>query len=139
MCVPQGAAGLAEASAKVSTRHLAAIKVARGWRFARISSADLPFLGLPRVGRDASEPKRVKQVRPVYTEVARNARVQGLVVLDCVISPEGHVTRARVLRGIPVLDQAAIDAVKQWQYAPTVLGGQAVSVAMTITVEFRLP
>lgn len=55
-----------------------------------------------------------------------------------VIAPEGNLTHTRVLRGIPFLDQAAIDAVRQWQYAPTVLDGRAVSVAMTVTMSFRL-
>jgi TonB family protein len=60
------------------------------------------------------------------------------VILECVISPAGDVESARVLRSVPLLDQAAIDAVKQWQYTPTMLNGVAVPVIMTVTVNFSL-
>ena len=61
-----------------------------------------------------------------------------MVILECVISPEGKVTSVRVLRGIPVLDEAAMKAVRQWEYTPTILYGQPVPVIMTVTVNFRL-
>jgi TonB family protein len=136
-CVPPEAAGPLEASETVRTFHLGAVKGHRGWRFAR--SKDVPFLGFPRVGSDVAAPKKLKHVKPVYAEAALTARVQGIVLIDCVISAEGDVTPLRLLRGIPPLDQAAIDAVKQWKYAPTLRAGHAVPVAMAITVEFRLP
>jgi TonB family protein len=91
-----------------------------------------------RVGGEIKEPKKLKNVPPVYPEEAKRARVQGVVILECTISPEGTVADVRVLRGIPLLDQAAVDAVKQWVYTPTLLAGKPVPVIMTVTVNFRL-
>jgi TonB family protein len=91
-----------------------------------------------RVGGTIREPRKLKNVPPVYPDVAKQARVQGTVILECAISPEGKVTRVTVLRGIPLLDQAAVDAVKQWVYAPTLLNGEPVAVIMTVTIDFRL-
>jgi protein TonB len=91
-----------------------------------------------RVGGELKEPKKLKNVPPVYPEEAKRARVQGVVILECTISPEGNVADVRVLRGIPLLDQAAVDAVKQWVYTPTLLAGKPVPVIMTVTVNFRL-
>jgi TonB family protein len=91
-----------------------------------------------RVGGQIKEPKKLTNVSPSYPEIAKQARVQGIVILECVISPQGNVTEVKVLRGIPLLDQAAIDAVKQWVYAPTLLNGVPVAVIMTVTVNFKL-
>jgi periplasmic protein TonB len=91
-----------------------------------------------RVGGQIKEPKRLKYVQPVYPDIARQARVQGIVILECTISPQGKVTNVSVLRGIPLLDQAAVDAVKQWVYTPTLLNGVPVPVIMTVTVNFKL-
>ena len=91
-----------------------------------------------RVGGNIKEPTKTKNVAPVYPDIAKQARVQGIVILECTISPQGKVTDVKVLRGIPLLDQAGIDAVKQWQYTPTLLNGVPVPVIMTVTVNFRL-
>jgi TonB family protein len=91
-----------------------------------------------QVGGGVKPPKRLKTVPPVYPDVAREARVQGIVILECTISPRGKVTRVQVLRGIPLLDQAAIDAVKQWEWEPTIIDGEAVPVIMTVTINFNL-
>jgi periplasmic protein TonB len=91
-----------------------------------------------RVGGQIKEPKKLKNVPPVYPQIATQARVQGVVILECTISPQGKVTDVKVLRGIPLLDQAAIDAVKQWVYTPTLLNGVPVPVIMTVTVNFKL-
>jgi TonB family protein len=91
-----------------------------------------------RVGGAIKEPRKLKDVRPEYPSIAKEARVQGVVILECTISPEGTVADARVLRGIPLLDQAAIAAVKQWIYQPTLLNGEPVPVIMTVTVNFTL-
>jgi protein TonB len=66
------------------------------------------------------------------------ARIQGDVILECTLNPAGQVVHVRVLRGIPVIDQAAIEAVRKRLYSPTFLNGVAVPVAMTVTVPFRL-
>jgi len=91
-----------------------------------------------RVGGNIKEPKKLKHVDPMYPSIAKSARVQGQVILECTISPQGRVADVRVVRGVPLLDQAAIDAVKQWQYSPTLLNGVPVPVIMTVTVLFRL-
>jgi protein TonB len=91
-----------------------------------------------RVGGDIIEPAKVKNVPPVYPPIAIQARVQGIVILECTIDARGNVADARVLRSIPLLDQAAIDAVKQWVYQPTFLNGVPVPVIMTVTVNFGL-
>jgi protein TonB len=84
------------------------------------------------------EPKKIRNAAPVYPDDAKRAGVQGTVVLEATVSPEGRVTNLKVLRGIPLLDAAAADAVKQWRYTPTMLNGRAVPVIMTVSVNFRL-
>lgn len=91
-----------------------------------------------RVGGQIKEPKKLKSVNPVYPDIAKQARVQGVVILEATISPQGKVNDVKVLRGIPLLDQAAVDAVKQWVYTPTLLNGVPVPVIMTVTVNFKL-
>ncbi len=91
-----------------------------------------------RVGGQIKEPKKVTNVNPSYPDIAKQARVQGIVILECTISPQGKVTDVKILRGIPLLDQAAVDAVKQWVYTPTLLNGVPVPVIMTVTVNFKL-
>lgn len=85
------------------------------------------------------EPRKVKTVAPTYPDAAKAARIQGTVVLDAIISPAGCISSLRVLRGVsPELDAAAMIAVGQWRYTPTLLDGRPVPVVMTITVNFRL-
>ena len=64
--------------------------------------------------------------------------MQGVVILEATIGTDGHVTDVKILRSIPLLDAAALDAVKQWEYTPTTLNGQPVPVIMTVTVNFTL-
>lgn len=97
-----------------------------------------PSVSPLRVEGQIAEPRKLTGVSPVYPPIAQSARVQGVVTLECTIGPDGRVTDATVLRGIPLLDQAAIDAVKQWVYTPTFLEGVPVSVIMTVTVTFKL-
>jgi protein TonB len=91
-----------------------------------------------RVGGQIKEPKKLRNVPPVYPPIARQARIQGTVVLECVISPHGKVTDVRVVRSIPLLDASAMEAVKQWVYTPTLLNGVPVPVIMTVTVNFTI-
>jgi protein TonB len=91
-----------------------------------------------RVGGQIKEPKKLKHVAPTYPDIAKQARVQGVVILECTISPQGKVTNVTILRGIPLLNEAAMEAVKQWVYTPTLLNGVPVPVIMTVTVNFRL-
>jgi protein TonB len=91
-----------------------------------------------RQGGKVQAANLIHQVNPVYPPIARQTRVQGVVVMEAVISKDGSVESLRVVRGHPLLLQAAIDAVKQWKYRPTMLNGEPVDVVTTITVTFTL-
>jgi periplasmic protein TonB len=80
----------------------------------------------------------LSQTRPVYPALARQARIQGSVVLHAIIGRDGRVAQLEVISGHPLLVQAALDAVKQWLYKPTLLNGDAVEVDTTITVTFLM-
>jgi protein TonB len=96
-------------------------------------------IGTPvRIGGEIKPPIKTKDVRPVYPAEARDAKVQGVVILELVVGPDGRVDRVAVLRSIPSLDQPAIDAVKEWEFTPTLLNGTPVPVLMTVTVNFTL-
>ena len=90
------------------------------------------------VGGSIKEPVKVKSVPPKYPNDAKRAGMAGVVILECTISPKGEVADTRVLRGLPLLSEAAIEAVRQWRYTPTLLEGVAVPVIMTVTVNFKL-
>lgn len=92
-----------------------------------------------RVGGQTKAPERIKYVAPVYPEAAAAAKVSGVVIVEATIGKDGSVTEARVLRSIALLDQAALDAVKQWKYTPTTLNGAPVPVIITVTVNFTPP
>ena len=83
-------------------------------------------------------PRLVRRVPPVYPEIARQARVEGVVFLECVTDIQGRVAEVRMLRSIPLLDQAAIDAVRQWVYEPLVINGRPRGVVFNVTVHFKL-
>ena len=89
-----------------------------------------------RVGGPIATPRTVHAVPPVYPERARSAGIAGVVILEATIDATGTVTAAKVLRGQPLLDEAALAAVRQWRYEPTILNGLAVPVVMTVTVAF---
>jgi protein TonB len=90
------------------------------------------------VGGQIKPPTKTKDVKPVYPPIAQSARVQGVVIIEATIGANGRVQDARVLRSIPLLDQAALDAVRQWEFTPTLLNGVPVPVIMTVTVQFTL-
>jgi protein TonB len=94
--------------------------------------------GAIRVGGAVLQPTKTKHVNPTYPEFAQSARVQGVVIIEALIGVNGKITNARVLRSIPLLDQAALDAVMQWEFTPTQLNGEPVPVLMTMTVQFTL-
>jgi protein TonB len=83
-------------------------------------------------------PRKIADVAPLYPAIARAARVSGIVILEAVIDARGRVESVRVLRSIPTLDQAAVDAVRQWRFTPTLLNGEPVPIVMTVTVNFTL-
>jgi protein TonB len=83
-------------------------------------------------------PRKIKDVAPRYPAIAQASRVEGVVILEAVISEDGSVQDVRVLRSKALLDDAAVEAVRQWRFTPTLLGGQPVPVVMTVTVSFTL-
>jgi TonB family protein len=91
-----------------------------------------------RIGGDIRAPAKIKDVRPIYTPIAMRAGVQGVVIIETVIDEDGNVAQARVLRSLPLLDQAALDAVKDWKYEPTYVNGVPRAVIMAVTVDFNL-
>jgi TonB family protein len=92
-----------------------------------------------RVGGNIRPPIRIKEVAPVYPAVAQTARIQGDVVIEATIDDEGKVADAKVVKSVPLLDQAALDAVRQWQYQPSLLNGIPTAVVTTVTVKFTRP
>jgi TonB family protein len=94
--------------------------------------------GAVRVQGELKPPDLLKKVEPVYPETARLAGVEGTVILAVRARVDGTVEDAIVLRSVPLLDQAAIDAVKQWIYAPFIVDGKAAPAVFTVTVNFKL-
>jgi protein TonB len=81
-------------------------------------------------------PVKVRHVAPAYPDAAREAGITGVIIVEARIEPDGTVRHARVVRSISALDQAALDAILQWEYTPTLMNGVAVPVRMTVTVQF---
>jgi protein TonB len=112
-----------------------------------IVSATSNLAAVPKLAKPTVQRVRISQgvtkgmvtykPEPVYPVLARNARIQGDVVLTAVISAEGQITQLKVLSGHALLVQAALDAVKQWRYRPFLLNGQPIEVETTVTVSFR--
>lgn len=119
---------------------------------AGVASVPMPTVGAPlpagppppwmegavRISGTIKPPTKVKHVNPVYPPEARQARVSGVVILETRIEPDGRIVNARILRSIPLLDQAALAAVLQWEFTPTLVNGVPTPVLMTVTVSFSL-
>jgi TonB family protein len=103
------------------------------------SAAPASAGGPVRVGGDVRPPAKVVNVPPTYPAEALSAGVQGVVAIEATIDETGSVTEARVLKSVPELDDAALEAVRQWKYTPTLMNGAAVPVIMTVTINFTLP
>ena len=91
-----------------------------------------------RLHSGITAPVKIAGASPAYPAIAQRARIEGVVILEAVIDAQGRVESATVLRSIPLLDQAAVDAVRQWRFTPARLNGGAVPVVMTVTVHFTL-
>ncbi len=91
-----------------------------------------------RLHRGIRAPTKIVDAAPVYPTLAAQTHVQGLVILEATIDATGAVQSVHVLRGHPLLDQAALDAVQRWRYEPAQLNGQPIAVIMTVTVRFTL-
>jgi len=94
--------------------------------------------GAIRVGGNVQQNMLVEQPHPVYPPLAKEARISGVVTLNAIIGKDGHVENLTVVSGHPLLVPAALDAVKNWVYKPTLLNGEPVQVQTTIDVNFTL-
>ncbi len=90
------------------------------------------------VGGSIRQPQKLHHVTPIYPDIARSARVSGVVILEAILAEDGTVRDVRVLRSVPLLDAAAVAAVREWRFTPTLLNGTPVPVVMTVTVAFTL-
>lgn len=88
------------------------------------------------VGGPIRPPVKIKDVPPVYPEIAKQAKVSGAVVIEATIDKDGKVADTKVVKSAPLLEQAAVDAVRQWEYRPSMQNGKPVPVIMTVTVNF---
>ena len=91
-----------------------------------------------RVGGDISTPRLIRRVDPEYPPLAVSALIEGMVILEATVDTSGVVKETRVLRSHSVLDDAAIDAVRQWRYEPLLLNGKPTPFMLTVTVSFSL-
>jgi protein TonB len=91
-----------------------------------------------RVGGRISPPTKLTHVNPIYPPIPLAAKKEGLVILEALIGEDGAVRDVRVLRSAPLFDEAAIIAVRQWRFSPTLLNGEPVPLVMTVTVGFTL-
>lgn len=88
---------------------------------------------------DVQRPVKISDVQPQYTEIARKARIQGVVILQTIIDKDGNITDVKVLKNLPMgLGDAAVTAVRQWKYEPATLNGKPVAVYFNLTVNFQL-
>jgi TonB family protein len=92
----------------------------------------------PRAGEDVPAPAKLVDVAPRYPPLARQLHLDGVVVLDATIDEEGRVIDLRMLRSMRVFDRSAMEAVRQWRYAPAMREGLPVRVLLTVTVAFTL-
>ena len=91
-----------------------------------------------RLGSTVAPPRKIKDVRPVYPQVAMATRARGTVILDVTIGTDGKVQDAKVIHSVPQLDLAALEAVRQWEYEPTRVNGALVALIMTVVVNFAI-
>lgn len=91
-----------------------------------------------RIGGQLVAPKLVRQVPPVYPDLALQAHVSAMVILEALVDTQGNVRDVKVLRGQPLFNDAAVAAVRQWRYQPLLLNGQPTEFILSVTVLFRL-
>jgi TonB family protein len=91
-----------------------------------------------RIGGEIKAPIKIRDVKPAYPAEARAAGVQGVVIVEAIVGTDGQIVEARILRSIPVFDDAALSAVKQWKFMPVLQNGTAIPALMTVTVNFML-
>jgi protein TonB len=102
------------------------------------TEAPPPPAKVVRIGGQIKEPKKIRNVAPIYPDLAVQSRVSALVILEAEVDTRGYVRGAKVLRGHPLFDEAAIEAVKQWRYQPLLLNGEPTGFVLTVTINFNL-
>jgi len=135
LAVAAKAAGDKAAADAVAGREKADAVAAKARADAAAATAKARMAPL-RIGGKIHAPKKIKDVKPIYPAIAQSARVAGAVTVEATIGPDGKVIDAKVVRSIPLLDQAALDAVRQWEYTPPLRNGVPVPVIVTVTINF---
>ena len=135
LAVAAKAAGDKAAAEAVAGKEKADAVAARQ-KAAAAAAAKAKVVAPVRVGGQIMPPRKIKDVQPVYPAIAQSTRVPGSVTIEATIGSDGKVIEAKVVRSNPLFDQAALDAVRQWEYLPTFLNGVPVPVLMTVTVNF---
>jgi TonB family protein len=125
-----GAIGYVSASAPV--QGVKVVAVGGSGKAAEFAQEPLP------VGGAVKPPVKIVDARPVYPELAKQTRAQGMVEIEIIVGPSGDVEQARVMKSVPLLDRAAVDAVKKWKYAPTIVNGVAVPVKLSVGLSFAM-
>lgn len=97
-----------------------------------------PVKRIVRVGGDLRPPRAISRPDPAYPVLAKQARISGVVTIDCVIDEHGNVVQAKAVSGSPLLISSALQAVMQWKYEPSYLNGEPISIAMHVDVNFAL-
>ena len=91
-----------------------------------------------RIGGQIAQPKLIRKVEPVYPDLAKASRVSALLILEAEVDVRGYVKAVKVLRGHPLFDDAATEALKQWRYQPLLLNGEPTGFILTVTMNFNL-
>jgi len=136
LAVAAKAAGDKAAADAVAGKEKADAVAAKEKADAAAARAKAKLVAPLRIGGQIKPPLKIKDVKPVYPAIAQSARVAGVVTIEATIGPDGKVIDAKVVRSIPLLDQAALDAVRQWEYTPTLLNGVPVPILVTVTITF---
>jgi protein TonB len=103
-----------------------------------LAPAPVPVTQPVRIGGALQAPALLKRVAPVYPDIAVVAKITGVVILEATVNADGTVESVRVLRSVKMLDEAAIDAVKQWKYSPLVLNNVPTPFVLTVTLSFSI-
>ena len=121
----------------------AATETLRQWQYERSARAAVSFPvafivrpGSERTVEEVTIPTLTKYIEAVAPPIAKSARVRGNVFLEAMIGTDGRVSRVLIAQSIPLLDKAAIDAVQQWEYIPTQVNGQPISIQLPVVVTF---
>ncbi len=103
-----------------------------------IEAAPPPPARVVRIGGQIAPPRKIRNVDPVYPDLAKASRVSAILILEAEVDTRGSVKAVKVLRGHPLFDEAAIEAVQQWRYQPLLLNGEPTGFIRTVTLNFSL-